>query len=137
MAKKLNDLPRTLLNRNPKSQLDIATAIAIINEIGQAYIMQGTFNELDKMGLKNATVGMKVVKSKPKRPYVIIGGFYFFDEGLYFPDSLITSCVDCHIALQIRPRSSKGGEKLCCFCAVDRILKHYWQEQAKLTKKAK
>lgn len=119
------DVPKVWLDRDPRNQRHVRAAMELFAELDQdTFTTKRTVDELAELGIKLG----KNIKIKKRIPCEsdVIGGFFFLDTGLFYPDNVMVTCSTCHAALQIRPRTNVRGRKLCCFCALDEALKEYW-----------
>jgi hypothetical protein len=123
-----SDIPRILVNRDPRNRAHIDAALELLGNLGHLFATARTFTELAEAGVtrpKNAKVW------KRGRKYdAVIGGFFFLDRELIYPDNVILMCADCGATLEIRPQSNTNVTKLCVFCGVDRLLKLHWESAA-------
>lgn len=122
-------IPRLLFQRDPRNPAHVSAALEIIAEIGEVYATDRTIEELTKAGVSLRSKKIKRQRKRSPKMDAMIGGFFFLDRGLLFPDNLICTCSECRAALQIRPHSAQRT-KLCAFCATDKVLKSYWAEQS-------
>jgi hypothetical protein len=121
------EIPRLITNRDPRKQVHIREAFGILEELGGLHATERTVKELRRLNIK-LPKKTKVWKRIGKHD-VVIGGFFFLDHGLHFPDNVLITCSVCRAALQIRPQTNTAAEKLCVFCAVDRRLQEYWTDR--------
>lgn len=123
------DIPRVWVARDPRNPSHIAQAMALLQNLNALAVTKGTLDELAALGMRlnqrNAKVQKRVQPSS-----IVIGAFYFLDQPQLFPDNVIVKCAVCKAALQIRPAGNIAGRKLCCFCAVDKLLKAHWASAA-------
>ena len=115
------DLPLIWLDRDPRNPKHVAGALRMIFSLGgpEMYATERTRDELREVGLK--VHGLRI--GNPKQVDVLIGGFFFLEDGLLYPDNILVTCATCRTALQVRPHSTRKARVLCCFCCLDEVLK--------------
>lgn len=121
------NLPRALIGRDPRNQAHLVEALQILAKIqGGIVVTEQIERELRQFG---------VVLKKPK--YVkkstdadaVVGGFFFLERDMHFPDGIISGCHDCGTPIEIRPHNAAVKMRLCAFCACNRALKEYWSQR--------
>lgn len=115
------DIPHRWTRRNPRKPDHVQAALALISELAGISVTEQTQKELSVFGLR-----AKAKLVKPEGEDTIIGSFFLLERGPMFPDNVLTKCNDCGAALEIRPHSSSISTRMCCFCAVDRLLAAHW-----------
>ena len=121
------DIPRVLVERNPRNSAHVRAAYDLIASIAGAYATEQTFREVRSLGLK--VKNLKKLRRRPGKDEVMVAAFFFLEQGLLISDNILCTCKSCGAALQIRPHSNVGCTVLCCFCTADQALKDYWEKQ--------
>lgn len=93
-----------------------------------------TASELARLGFKPFFKSRQL--KRVGKHDAVIGGFFWLEQGLHFPDGVLVTCSVCKAALQIRPETNTKAPKLCVFCAVDKNLQDYWATKPKRGAKA-
>jgi len=109
-----------LIGRDPRNADHIQAALAMLTELSTAIVTQQSADEIARFG---GTLPKNVkIRKKHGKHDLVVCTFFFLERGLLLPDNIIVKCADCHAALEVRPLNDTRAVKLCCFCAVDRLI---------------
>lgn len=121
-----------LIERDPRNRLHILRAMKLIMELQTVIVTERSQDEMGAIlghDLAQCLLTDMDVEATVPEDSMMIGSFYFIDEGLLFADNVIVVCNDCRAPVHIRPESQMASLFLCIFCAADRVLKDYWENQ--------
>ena len=122
------DIPRLLLNRDPRNEAHLQAVRDLFETIGHFSATQRTIDELALLGLRPFKK-TKVWKKRLGKHDAVVGAFFFLDRGVHYPDNVIATCRDCKAPLQLRPETAASrAPKLCLFCTADELLKEHWSK---------
>jgi hypothetical protein len=111
-----------LVDRDPYNHQHIAAAFKLLSKLMTMSITAKAKREVQKaIGNTAELTALSVVPTLPSDA-IVVGSHFFVTQGLYFPDNIITRCIDCKAPLQFRPESMVTENRVCIFCATDRVI---------------